>query len=118
MHKELAFRDTDHPTRLSPADPAMDARRLLTVKSGNIALGPDEVDFIRQEIINREQSVAALLSECKAFKALLAPLRRQVVPPEILGEIFYHAIWQAEPDYDRDYIVDQRLLDMCLVCKA
>ncbi|TEB28443.1 hypothetical protein FA13DRAFT_1793924 [Coprinellus micaceus] len=96
----------------------MDAHRLLTVKTGNITLQPDEVDFLRQEISTREQSIATLLSECKTLKGLLAPLRRQAVPPETLGEIFYHAIWQAEPDYDCDHAVDQRLLNICLVCKA
>ncbi|KAJ3509504.1 hypothetical protein NMY22_g16269 [Coprinellus aureogranulatus] len=89
----------------------MDRIRLSTVATTNSALQPSEIDFLRRELDARKREIATLISERDAYEAFLSPLRRNMVPPEILGEIFVLSL----PDFRR--FSSKHIRDICLVCK-
>ncbi|TEB08995.1 hypothetical protein FA13DRAFT_1806817 [Coprinellus micaceus] len=97
----------------------MDQRRLDQLSSSNSSLHPLELSLLRSDVKSREEAIErletqlqALKSQCQARKVLLAPLRRSVLPPELLGEIFYRTLKVSKVETSR------QVVDMCLVCKA
>ncbi|KAF5335160.1 hypothetical protein D9611_010864 [Ephemerocybe angulata] len=98
--------------------------RLTHLLSGNYALEQQEVSSIRHEIqiIDKiKQAPSKLQHELEAhefklaeYRALLSPLRRSTIPPELLGEIFGLALeGPVSSTLDLDV-----LIRLCLVCKA
>jgi hypothetical protein len=78
----------------------MDTNRLQQVFTSNASLHSAEVAFLHQELARLDQVIASATSKRDEYKALLAPLRRNIIPPEVLGEIFSHvahAYTDSEP---------------------
>lgn len=77
----------------------MDEQRLARLLSSNSSLRSFEIKYLQEDIQSHEAAIRKLedqllvmKAECQARKALLSPLRRSVLPPEILGEIFCHTL--------------------------
>ncbi|KAF6744900.1 hypothetical protein DFP72DRAFT_927118, partial [Ephemerocybe angulata] len=78
-----------------------------------------EIRSIRKEIMSRREAMdvlrhelQALEAECKAYESLLAPMRRNVLPVEVLGDIFSLVVQMPETT------TDSQVTTLCLVCKA
>ncbi|KAF6765388.1 hypothetical protein DFP72DRAFT_1108062 [Ephemerocybe angulata] len=100
----------------------MDQDRFAHLFAGNIMLNPLELESIRHEIETRtktihqlELQVGVLKAERENYRTLLSPLRRNLLPPEILGEIFSFSI-QSVPESDSS--CSYQLNTLCHVCKA
>lgn len=90
----------------------MDAQRLSEATKSSINLQPCERSFLRQEIEARKQLIARLTSECRSYELLLSPMRQNILPPEVLGEIFSHVV--TEPDLP--VTAHWQVRNICLVC--
>ena len=93
----------------------MDTNRLQQTPTSNATLLPAEIAFLQQEIARLDQVIATATSDRQRYHMILSPLRRNAIPPEVLGEIFSYI---ALADMGSGPKVHQRLLDLCLVCKA
>ncbi|KAF5335085.1 hypothetical protein D9611_010875 [Ephemerocybe angulata] len=100
----------------------MDQNRFAHLFADNITLNPLELESVRHEIEARttaihqlELQIKVLKAESEKYQTLLSPLRRNLLPPEILGEIFNFSIRSAaESDSSASY----QLNTLCRVCKA
>ena len=97
----------------------MDPHRLDQLLSSNSSLHPSELSFLRQDIQAREEVIRGLRTqletlepECKTRKALLSPLRRSVLPPELLGEILCEVLNASHTE------PTSQVVTICLVCRA
>ncbi|KAF5335185.1 hypothetical protein D9611_010933 [Ephemerocybe angulata] len=99
----------------------MDQPRLIYLLNNRTALDPLEIKSIRHEVHVRTQAIERLQlelqkleSERAAWQSLLSPLRRNSIPPEILGEIFGFVLLATERTKPRRSQVNV----LCRVCKA
>ncbi|KAF6763429.1 hypothetical protein DFP72DRAFT_841502 [Ephemerocybe angulata] len=99
----------------------MDQPRLTHLLNNRTALDPLEIKSIRHEVHVRSQAIERLQlelqkleSERAAWQSLLSPLRRNSIPPEILGEIFNFVLLATENT--KPWRSQVNLL--CRVCKA
>ncbi|KAF6749643.1 hypothetical protein DFP72DRAFT_970384 [Ephemerocybe angulata] len=99
----------------------MDQPRLTHLLNNRTALDPLEIKSIRHEVHVRIQAIERLQlelqkleSERAAWQSLLSPLRRNSIPPEILGEIFGYVVLATESTKPRRSQVNV----LCRVCKA
>ncbi|KAF6744902.1 hypothetical protein DFP72DRAFT_856937 [Ephemerocybe angulata] len=60
-----------------------------------------------------ELQVGVLKAEREKYQTLLSPLRRNLLPPEILGEIFTFSVSNSRP-----FSWNHQLNTLCLVCKS
>ncbi|KAF6744899.1 hypothetical protein DFP72DRAFT_60600 [Ephemerocybe angulata] len=86
--------------------------RLPYLLSGNFALDHTELKAVEHAITTRVHAINKLELELQAYRALISPLRRNAIPPEVLSQVFVLALDDPETT-KRD-----RLNDICLVCKA
>ncbi|KAF6763433.1 hypothetical protein DFP72DRAFT_530790 [Ephemerocybe angulata] len=99
----------------------MDQPRLTHLLNSRTVLDPLEIKSIRHEVHVRTQAISRLQlelqkleSERAAWQSLLSPLRRNSIPPKILGEIFGFVLLATERTKPRRSQVNL----LCLVCKA
>ncbi|KAF5335191.1 hypothetical protein D9611_010919 [Ephemerocybe angulata] len=99
----------------------MDQPRLTHLLNNRTALDPLEIKSIRHEVQVRTQAIERLQlelqkleSERAAWQSLLSPLRRNSIPPEVLGEIFGYVVLATESTKPRRSQVNV----LCRVCKA
>ncbi|KAF6765389.1 hypothetical protein DFP72DRAFT_1162350 [Ephemerocybe angulata] len=97
----------------------MDQDRFAHLFADNITLNPLELESVRHEIEARttaihqlELQIGVLKAEREKYQTLLSPLRRNLLPPEILGEIFAFSV-STSPKFSWDH----QLNTLCLVCK-
>ncbi|KAF5324761.1 hypothetical protein D9611_004196 [Ephemerocybe angulata] len=114
----------------------MNQDRLIHLFTGNVTLNPLELDFVKHEIEARsttihqlelqlgvlkaereihqlELQLGILKTERETYQSLLSPLRRNLLPSEILGEIFIISVsTSTKLSWDRQLNV------LCRVCKA
>ncbi|KAF6765386.1 hypothetical protein DFP72DRAFT_202490 [Ephemerocybe angulata] len=97
----------------------MDQDRFAHLFTSNIMLSAFELESVRHEIEARtttirqlEFQVDVLKAEREKYQTLLSPLRRNLMPPEILGEIFTFSV------SSRPFSWDHQLNTLCLVCRA
>ncbi|KAF5335091.1 hypothetical protein D9611_010879 [Ephemerocybe angulata] len=114
----------------------MDQDLLTHLFTGNVTLNPLELDFVKHEIEARSTTIhqlelqlgvlkvegeirqlglqlGILKAEREMYQALLSPLRRNLLPPEILGEIFSISVsTSTKLSWDR------QLNTLCRVCRA
>ncbi|KAF6765385.1 hypothetical protein DFP72DRAFT_867666 [Ephemerocybe angulata] len=114
----------------------MDQDRLTHLFTGNVTLNPLELDFVKHEIEARsttihqlevqlgvlkaereihqlELQLEILKAEREMYQALLSPLRRNLLPPEILGEIFSISVSTSTK-----LSWDCQLNTLCHVCRV
>ncbi|KAF5335192.1 hypothetical protein D9611_010918 [Ephemerocybe angulata] len=96
----------------------MDQPRLTYLLNNRTALDPLEIESIRHEVHVRTQAIERLQlelqnleSERAAWQSLLSPLRRNSIPPEILGEIFGYVVDSIKPRRSQVNL-------LCRVCKV
>ncbi|KAJ3522948.1 hypothetical protein NMY22_g11665 [Coprinellus aureogranulatus] len=100
---------------------AMKAGELFpNLLSTNTAPEPADIPIIRRELALRKEAIyrhllhlEELEAEFKAYESILAPLRYNALPFEVLAAIFSQALSDCDP---KDFA--SRLLTMCLVCKT
>ncbi|KAF6744917.1 hypothetical protein DFP72DRAFT_60829 [Ephemerocybe angulata] len=96
----------------------MNDSRFAHLFEGNFDLDPIQIASIKHEIENRAVSIDSLRlelqkleSERESYRTLLSPLRRNAVPPEILGQIFKFSLSISETFQEEQVNV------LCLVCR-
>ncbi|KAF6765390.1 hypothetical protein DFP72DRAFT_1162351 [Ephemerocybe angulata] len=100
----------------------MDQDRFAHLFTGNFMLNALELESVRHEIEARttsihqlELQIGVLKAEREKYQTLLSPLRRNLLPTEILGEIFsFSTQFVAESNSSASY----QLNTLCRVCKA
>ncbi|KAF5335084.1 hypothetical protein D9611_010874 [Ephemerocybe angulata] len=100
----------------------MDQDRFAHLFTGNFMLNALELESVRHEIearttaINQlELQIGVLMAEREKYQTLLSPLRRNLLPTEILGEIFSFCIQSAAESHSS---CSSQLNTLCRVCKA
>ncbi|KAF6765394.1 hypothetical protein DFP72DRAFT_839241 [Ephemerocybe angulata] len=96
----------------------MNDSRFAHLCERNLDLDPIEIASIKHEIENRTLSINGprlelqkLESERENYRTLLSPLRRNAVPPEILGQFFKSSLSISETSQEEQVNV------LCLVCR-
>ncbi|KAJ3519572.1 hypothetical protein NMY22_g13136 [Coprinellus aureogranulatus] len=101
----------------------MDRIRFNFLATSNSTLSPTEVLYLRGELEVRKEKLARLQqelevpqSECYTYESLLSPLRRNVLPQEVLAVIFFFTL--PDPGDGPRLLIDQQVQYLCLVCQA
>ncbi|KAF5335083.1 hypothetical protein D9611_010877 [Ephemerocybe angulata] len=100
----------------------MDQDRFSHLFTSNTMLSPFELESVRHEIEARtttihqlELQIGVLKAEREKYQTLLSPLRRNLLPPETLGEIFSFCIQYAA---NSNSSCASQLNTLCRVCRA
>ncbi|KAF6765396.1 hypothetical protein DFP72DRAFT_202705 [Ephemerocybe angulata] len=103
---------------LSTSISMLNGFRLAHFLDGNFDLEPIEIAFIKHEIEDRTAAISGLRlelqrleSERENYSKLLAPLRRNAIPPELLGQIFKFTLSTSDTTQEKQVNV------LCLVCR-